>query len=507
METPILVWHRSDLRTADNPALAAAEQDGTPAPVFIIDPTFYENDTACDARLEFMHESLRDLHQQYTQKGSSLALRHGSATEVLKTLLNETDAERVYFNRETNALYGRTRDDTVRSWDATTTFDDDGIIRDVEDSREDWQSYAEAYFTGDIPDASGDLPSNPVSPTHTLDEIRGMYDVNPSKTGVPDGGRSAGMRRLRRFTDQIEEYVGGISAPAAAEDKTSHLSAYLKFGCLSPREVYQYVHENVPSGQARSMFTSRLFWNRHFTQKLEDYPQSTEHAINPVFRGMNRSTHDDAYSAAWKEGMTGFPLVDASMRALKQTGWLNFRMRAMCASFYTYILRCWWKDGADFFYHHLIDADSAINYQQWQMQSGLVGVHPIRIYNPMKQVRENDPNGEFIRRYVPELRDVPLTYLDNPADMPKAEQEDAGVLIGEDYPEPIVDFEQRAAEAREAWAKVSERAKEAMDDPEIRRRASLSQRGSGTEASGLEGEEAEEPAEPEQRTLDAFDEG
>ena len=162
------------------------------------------------------------------------------------------------------------------------------------------------------------------------------------------------------------------------------------------------------------------------------------------------------------------------MRALRETGWLNFRMRAMCASFYSYVLRCWWVEGADWFYRHLIDADPAINYEQWQMQSGLVGVHPLRIYNPKKQVRDNDPEGEFVRKYVPELREFPTEFLDEPQKAPLSVQDECGVRVGDDYPYPVVDFERRRDEARETWAALADRATEALRDPEVRRRASLS---------------------------------
>ncbi|MFC7072719.1 FAD-binding domain-containing protein [Halovenus rubra] len=181
------------------------------------------------------------------------------------------------------------------------------------------------------------------------------------------------------------------------------------------------------------MFSSRLYWNRHFTQKLADNPDTVEHAVNPVFRGMNRSSHDQALATAWKEG-------------------------------------------ADWFYRHLLDAEPGINYQQWQIQSGLVGVHPLRIYDPRKQVRDNDSEGSFIKTYVPELSALPATFLDEPSKAPLSVQNEHDVTIGEDYPYPVVDFERRRQEARDIWAALDDRAKEALNDPERRRRVSLSQR-------------------------------
>lgn len=167
-------------------------------------------------------------------------------------------------------------------------------------------------------------------------------------------------------------------------------------------------------------------------------------------------------------------MVDASMRALVQTGWLNFRMRAMCASFYSYILKQWWKNGADFFYRHLIDADVAINYYQWQMQSGLIGVHANRIYNPTKQVKDNDPDGKFIKKYVPELRNVPTEFIAEPWKMPERIQKKHGIVIGEDYPEPIADYEREARKAREFFKSKTTKAYASFRDDEVWRKASLS---------------------------------
>jgi deoxyribodipyrimidine photo-lyase len=145
------------------------------------------------------------------------------------------------------------------------------------------------------------------------------------------------------------------------------------------------------------------------------------------------------------------------------------------ATFYSYVLQEWWKSGADFLYSHLVDADPGINYCQWQSQAGLVGVHPIRVYDPAKQVREYDPDGDYVRRYVPELADLPDEHLARPEKAPLAVQEECGVRVGEDYPYPVVDYERRAAEARELMARHHERAQEALkSDPELWRRASLS---------------------------------
>jgi deoxyribodipyrimidine photo-lyase len=493
----IAVWHRDDLRVRDNAALAAASEDGKPAPVFVFDPQFYESGMACGARIRFVHQSLASLDAAYRDRLSRLAFRHGDPESVLDDL----PVDRIYVNRSVTARYGRERDRRLFDRGDVTVFADDGVDwTDRGRDDYDWQAQAEDYFEREPHSAPTALADNPMESTTSVDAIESEYGVSPAKSRVPRGGESAGWRRLREFADSVGDYPGGISPPAAAEERTSRLSPYLAFGCLTPRQVRQHVEQKAGGGRATDMFESRLYWNRHYSQKLADWPGWTETAVNPVFRGLFRSEHDPELAAAWREGRTGFPLVDASMRALRETGWLNFRMRAMCATVYHYVLRCWWKPGADHFYRHLIDADPAINYTQWQTQCNLTGVHPVRVYNPRKQVRENDPDGEFIREYVPELRDLPDEHLPRPEKTPLSVQEECGVRIGEDYPRPVVEFEQRREEARDLYARLTDRAKEVIEhDPEIRERASLSRRGS--RGAGGDGDQ---PTREEQASLGDF---
>ncbi|MFW6017369.1 MAG: FAD-binding domain-containing protein [Halapricum sp.] len=502
----IVVWHRADLRSVDNPALAAAAEDGAPTPVFVFDPHFYGSDSlACDARLRFVHESLRDLRRQYRDRGGDLALLHGDPREVIPSLLER--GYEMYCNRGVTARYGRRRDDEILGYEAVTVFEDDGIVRPDErhpdgtvavDTRGNWREQCEAYFESDPHPRPDSLSDNPLESTVTIDGIENRYDVSPSKSNVLEGGTTAGHERLSQFVDRLPEYPAMVSPPGTAEERSSRLSPYLAIGALSLREVYQRV-QDAPDSRGKSMFTSRLFWNRHYTQKLADWPGWTERAVNPVMHGLFRDEHNPDHVAAWKHGETGFPMVDAAMRALVETGYLNFRARAMVASFFVYVLREHWKRGADFMYDHLLDADPAINYTQWQSQANLTGVHPVRVYDPTKQLREYDPDGTFVRRYVPALQSVPDAYLAEPAKMDVATQRAVGVQIGVDYPYPIVDYQRRAGEARERYAALADRAEEALSDPVVRRRGSFSNR-----RRDREGETSDDGNGEGQASLDEF---
>jgi deoxyribodipyrimidine photo-lyase len=455
-----------------------------------------------NARLRFLHECLTDLREQYRARGSDLAFRHGDPREVVTGVLDRFD--RVYFDRGVTARRGRERDEAISALDGVRAFDEDGIVRQG-NTRENWSEQCTAYFEGEAYPAPASLAPNPLASEVTVGKVEEQYDLSPRKRSVPPGGTSAGRERLGEFVDRIRAYPRNVASPTAAERNCSRLSPYLKFGALSIREVYQRV-QTAPESRGREMYTSRLYWNRHYRQKLADWPGWTERSVNPVFRGLHRGEHDPELLAAWKEGRTGFPLVDAAMRALVETGFMNFRMRSMCATFLSYVLREHWRWGADFFYHHLVDADPGINYAQWQSQCGLVGVHPIRVYNPMKQVKEHDPEGEYIRKYVPELAALPDEHLARPEKAPLTVLAQAGIELGEDYPYPAVDYEARAKQAREEFAALDDRAKEALfEDPELLRRASLSEgRRSRTADEGEDGAGTETGIGTGQSSLDEF---
>jgi deoxyribodipyrimidine photo-lyase len=217
-------------------------------------------------------------------------------------------------------------------------------------------------------------------------------------------------------------------------------------------------------------------------------------------QGVRAESRDPDLIAAWKQGRTGFPMVDASMRCLVETGWLNFRMRAMCASFFADLLQQPWKLGADFYHYHLVDSDPAINYTQWQSQAGTVGTNLMRIYNPIKQVRDNDPEGAFITQYVPELDALPREHLPQPEKTPLHNQEQCVVVIGEDYPYPVVEYEAARQRALDRYETLKPKALAALKEPAVARRASLSRRSQPLE----ERDQPEQQKRTQQTGLTAF---
>ena len=512
--TGVVVWHRKHLRVEDHRALAQATADGdVVCPLFVFDPTFYEDGIACDARIRFLHEAVTSLSRLYGATPTESVVRDGqnSADTLAETPLGETDGTTApadslsaldgpgltcaygdpvavlsrFVDRGWSVLtmaaptsrYGLRRDERVREVcdDAIEFVSGDGLIRDAEWSRTDWQSHIEDWLAAPQHSPEWDdtlrlTLDTDVSPAR-VDEA---FEISPSKSKVPTGTHRAATTQLRSFVDRIGSYPGNISAPQDAREGTSGLSAYLNFGLLSIRQVRQYIEANAPECRGQNMFESRLVWNMHYNQKLADWPGWAEQAVNPTFEGKNEDSYDSDLVAAWKRGETGFPMVDASMRCLAETGWLNFRMRAMCASFFTHILKQPWQIGADWYHHHLIDSDVGINYTQWQSQAGLIGKPSQRVYNPRKQVCDQDPDGEWITRWVPELGALPSQFLDQPERTPLSVQDDCGVAIGETYPRPVVDFEAQREAFWSAYEQQRPEAARQLGRPKIAKRASFS---------------------------------
>ncbi|MBC8109811.1 MAG: deoxyribodipyrimidine photo-lyase/cryptochrome family protein, partial [Verrucomicrobia bacterium] len=324
-------------------------------------------------------------------------------------------------------------------------FQSNGVIRGLK-NRENWQKRWYEYMQEPVqqPDFQKLIPFE-ISPEF-YQSYKGETLSEAITLPNPDfqpGGETFAFKYLQSFTNQrVANYSRHISKPAHSRKSCSRLSPYIAWGCLSVRQVYQSQQEAEQAlGFSRQFqaFASRLRWHCHFIQKFEMEDRIESENINRGYDSLIFE-QNQAHFEAWKYGNTGFPLVDACMRCLQKTGYLNFRMRAMVVSFLTHQLFEHWKAGADFLATLFLDFEPGIHYPQFQMQAGITGTNTVRMYNPIKQSVDHDPEGKFIRLWILELAYVPDAFIHEPWLMNEAEQAANQCLIGKDYPAPIVDF-------------------------------------------------------------------
>jgi deoxyribodipyrimidine photo-lyase len=270
------------------------------------------------------------------------------------------------------------------------------------------------------------------------------------------GGRRLGLSVLQSFLqDRSGQYRGGISSPLSAPSACSRLSPYLAYGCLSLREVVQATlrqynrlpAEAVQQKKGLAAFMSRLHWHCHFIQKLESEPALEWRNVHRGYDGLREADWNPAHFEALVAGRTGWPMVDACVAMLLETGWINFRMRAMLVSVAAYPLWLHWQPVGQWLARQFLDYEPGIHWSQMQMQSGTTGINVPRVYNPIKQARDHDPHGHFVRRWLPALRKVPDAWLFEPWRMPPDLQAHYGLLPG-DIAQPLVDLDGATRQAK-----------------------------------------------------------
>jgi deoxyribodipyrimidine photo-lyase len=244
------------------------------------------------------------------------------------------------------------------------------------------------------------------------------------------------------------QYRGGISSPLSAPDACSRLSVYLSYGCLSIREVVQATNEELlqtPPQASRkisglSAFMSRLYWHCHFIQKLESEPEIEWQNMHRGYDGLRENEFNQDYFNALKDAKTGWPMVDACVTMLRETGWLNFRMRAMLVSIAAYPLWLHWRPVGEWLATQFLDYEPGIHWSQLQMQSGTTGINVTRVYNPIKQAQDQDPKGIFVRKWLPYMRQIPDTWIFEPWTMPQEVQKSIGLYTGKEILDPVVEI-------------------------------------------------------------------
>jgi deoxyribodipyrimidine photo-lyase len=460
-------WIRRDLRLADNRALDGALEAGEQVvPVFVLDPVLLSSPYTGDKRIAFLYDGLRALDADLRDRGSYLLLRRGDPREVLTALTRELDAAALYAEADVSP-YARRRDAgigeslPVHLVDGLTIHPPEAVHKDDGGPYIVYSYYSRAWKSLPLPQA-GELTEAPnvINTPRHLESIE--IPDSPSLPGsVPFvAGEREGQRLLEDFV------AGAIDGYADRRDRvdldgTSRLSPYLRFGMLSARRAAVAALEaEERSGGAGARLGAQtwlgeLIWREFYISILHHFPEVRQHAFREAYRDIPWENDPDAF-AAWQAGCTGYPIVDAAMRQLAATGWMHNRARMIVASFLTKDLLIDWRWGERHFMQHLIDGDPASNNGGWQWSAGTgTDAAPyFRIFNPVLQGQKHDPEGAYIRRWVPELADVDDRYIHMPWTMPDAVQERSGCRLGADYPAPIVDHSEARERALAAYKRA-----------------------------------------------------
>ncbi|MDO4264009.1 MAG: uracil-DNA glycosylase, partial [Deinococcus sp.] len=452
MQPLAVVWFKKDLRVSDHAALSQAAERGPVLPLYIYEPEQLGHEEFAGHHLTYLNECLRDLSASLARLGAPLVIRRGEAVAVLDALSREVPIASLWAHQETGNGVSFARDRRVHAWARARGIPfyeppQQGVIRRMV-NRDGWADAWEERMgaaTLPVPVLRGPL-STPAS-LGVLDHA--ALGVPPDHKVIPQGGEAAACDVLDSFLQSRgRDYMWAMSSPLSAEDACSRLSAPLAFGTVSARTVLLETRQGLARAVAakdarweRSLrsFESRLHWRDHFIQRLESEPRMEFENLNRAYDGLREPHWNEDYFQRWCEGQTGYPLIDACMRMLRATGWLNFRMRAMLVSFAAQHLWLHWRRPGLFLARQWLDNEPGIHWSQMQMQSGTVGINRSRIYSPTRQAREQDPEGEFIRRWVPELEGVPAPHIWRPWELPPLTARSLGLRLGRDYPYPVVD--------------------------------------------------------------------
>jgi deoxyribodipyrimidine photo-lyase len=461
MGTDVLVWFKRDLRVQDNPALAdAALRGGRILPLFIVEPEAWAEPDASARHWRFVAESLGILRDDLARLGAPLIVRQGDAVAVLAALCAQTGIADIVSLEETGNAWSYRRDRAVAAWARANgilwrELPQPGVVRRLV-ARDGWAARRDramraAQIAAPVAVQGFALDPGPIAEAR---ELGLAFDPCPKRQ---KGGRVEAEALLASFLDtRGQTYRRAMSSPLEGAMACSRLSPHLAWGTISPRAVAQAAADRKRQAKgtregwsgAMQSFEARLAWRDHFIQKLEDQPALEYRCLHSAYETLRPAMPDAARLAAWEKGETGLPFVDACMRSLAATGWLNFRMRAMLVSVASYQLWLDWRATGPHLARLFTDYEPGIHWSQMQMQSGTTGMNTVRIYNPVKQGLDQDPTGAFTRLWCPELRDVPDGFLQTPWAWP-----DAPRLLGKRYPAPIVDVAAAARAARDTvWA-------------------------------------------------------
>lgn len=446
-----IVWFKRDLRFTDHEPLYTAQQQQFPILlIYCFEPSLMSYHDSDVRHWRFVHESLQEMRERLKNINADIYIFHNEVLPVFEALTKYYTIKNVFSHQEIGNKISYDRDILIQSFFNTNNivwkeFQTNGIVRKLK-SRENWEKRWQQKMK-EIPKLVDEKNWNILKLNNDLyNQLKGNVlsnDITTSNKNFQQGGESLAWRYLDNFIKERHvNYSKHISKPQLSRKGCSRLSPYLTYGNISMRMVFQYTMQHYSNSQnkrALNNFISRLHWHCHFIQKFEDECRMEFENVNRAYDQLIKPKNE-FYINAWQQGKTGIPLIDACMRCLVQTGYINFRMRAMVVSFFVFNL---WQDWRElhFLARQFLDYEPGIHYPQLQMQSGTTGINTIRIYNPIKNSEDHDPDAVFIKTWLPELELIPPHLIHEPWKLSLTDQELFNCEIGKDYPAPIVDIE------------------------------------------------------------------
>lgn len=462
MPAPLnIVWFKRDLRISDHQPLTEAAKHGAVLPLYVVEPDLWRQPDASARHWNFICECLSELNLELSHLGQPLAVRVAPIVETLEGIRQSHGIASLWSHEETGNAWSFERDKAVAAWARSHGIPwhevpQFGVRRRLH-SRDGWAARWDRQMSERIVDPPRALAPVGGFATQDLPSVASLGLRDDGCIERQHGGRRAALDMLDTFlAGRGQNYRREMSNPLSGATSCSRLSPHLAWGTISMREITQATWSRMRALKGDAdlnakvlrasliSFSGRLHWHCHFIQKLESEPSIEFHELHPALRGLRSANSNPALFAAWANGQTGYPFLDACMRSLQATGWLNFRMRAMVMSFASYNLWLPWRETGLHLARQFTDYEPGIHWPQTQMQSGTTGINTIRIYSVLKQGHDQDPTGAFVRRWVPELRDVPGGHLQEPWHYEFGKR-----IIGQTYPGRIVDLSISTAAAKD----------------------------------------------------------
>jgi len=442
LKEPInIFWFKRDLRLLDNePLNNAVSQKEKLLLIYCFEPSLKKNKHYSTKHWNFIKESINDLNIYLKNIDTHIHTYNKEITDVLKEIQEKFIVKKIFSHNETGLNVTFERDILLKEFCQNNSIQweeeiNNGVFRGLK-NRKNWIKKWRDHMKSPVVLFKGEKND------FINIKKKQNFKVKDSKI-LQKGGVSSGIKYLDSFLDSRHtKYQNNISKPEASRTSCSRLSPYMSWGNISTRYAWQRAKEQIQNGKSKFQlngFTSRLRWQAHFIQKFEMECQMEFRSVNKGYQNLVKPINKK-FISAWEKGKTGYPLVDASMRCVVETGYLNFRMRALLVSFLTHHLWQPWQSGVIHLARNFLDFEPGIHYSQFQMQAGETGINMIRIYNPTKNAKEHDKEGIFIKKWIPELKKIPTPLLFEPWKMSLIDQETYECKIGKDYPNPIVDI-------------------------------------------------------------------